>query len=63
LLGLEYESCCYALRLVAGQEKNYINENKAYRFMLQMNFKGLSSVGNMSKQNVEQHIAGFESTF
>ncbi len=60
MLGLEYDSCCYALRLVASREQAYETDKTENRFMLQMQFKGLASVGNISDKILSSDIPGFE---
>jgi LPS-assembly protein len=60
MLGLEYNSCCYAFRLVASQEQAYETEDADIRIMLQMQFKGLGSVGNISDRTLSNDIPGFE---
>jgi len=60
LVGVEYESCCWAIRLVsrtyiatrAGQQDN--------SFMLQFNFKGLSSLGSQADRTLSKSILGYE---
>jgi len=60
MLGLEYNSCCYALRLVVSREQAYVTEDADMRVMLQMQFKGLGSVGNISDRTLSNDIPGFE---
>ncbi|MDH3788082.1 MAG: hypothetical protein OES53_05910, partial [Xanthomonadales bacterium] len=48
--GIEYESCCWALRTVV---RRYLrNRDGDYRngIFLELNFKGLTSVGNKSNR-------------
>lgn len=60
LVGVEYESCCWAIRLVsrtyiatrAGEQDNSI--------MLQFNFKGLSSLGSQAERTLSQSILGYD---
>jgi LPS-assembly protein len=62
-LGIEYDSCCYALRLVVGRDqKNYYAESNNY-VMLQVQFKGLGSLTQSLAgrgRSLEQDIPGFE---
>jgi len=60
MLGIEYDSCCYALRLVVSREQAYVTEDADSRIMLQMQFKGLGSVGNISDRTLANDIHGFE---
>jgi len=60
MLGVEYDSCCYALRLVLSREQDYENDDPDNRIMLQMHFKGLSSIGNISDRKLADDIPGFE---
>lgn len=60
MLGVEYDSCCYALRLVVSREQDYENDDPDNRVMLQMHFKGLSSIGNISDRKLADDIPGFE---
>lgn len=62
LLGLEYESCCYALRLAISREQAYITDEPDYRAMIQFHFKGLASLGNISDRRLLQEIRGFDAT-
>ncbi len=62
LVGLEYDSCCYALRLAVGREQAYLTDEANYRVMLQFHFKGLASVGNISDRSLRADIRGFEAT-
>ncbi|WP_214660492.1 LPS-assembly protein LptD [sulfur-oxidizing endosymbiont of Gigantopelta aegis] len=62
-LGIEYDSCCYALRLVVGRDqKNYYADANNY-VMLQVQFKGLGSLTQSLAgrgHRLEQDIPGFE---
>ncbi len=62
-IGVEYDSCCYALRFIIGREQdNYYSEANNY-VMLQVQFKGLGSLSQAlagSGHNLEQDIPGFE---
>jgi LPS-assembly protein len=60
LLGVEYDSCCYALRLVVGREQDSYHSEADNRIMLQLQLKGLGSVGNISGRSLAQDIPGFE---
>ncbi|MCK5697407.1 MAG: LPS-assembly protein LptD [Gammaproteobacteria bacterium] len=62
-LGLEYDSCCYALRFIVGREQdNYYAKANNY-VMLQIQFKGLGSLSQAlagSGHDLEEDIPGFE---
>jgi len=62
-VGIEYDSCCYALRFLVGREQeNYYAEADNY-VMLQVQFKGLGSLAQSitgSGHNLEEDIPGFE---
>jgi LPS-assembly protein len=60
LVGLEYESCCWAIRLVT---RRYIASRSGEQdssIMLQFNFKGLSSLGSQAEKTLAKSIAGYE---
>ncbi len=62
-IGVEYDSCCYALRFIVGRDqKNYYAEANNY-VMLQVQFKGLGTLSQSvmgKKHRLEQDIPGFE---
>ncbi len=60
MLGVEYDSCCYAMRLVVSREQAYVSDDADTRIMLQMQFKGLGSIGNVSDGTLRDNIPGFE---
>lgn len=61
LVGFEYNSCCWALRLLsrryydAGAENDKVKDS----FMLQLEFKGLTSIGNPIEDIMSKGIPGF----
>ena len=60
--GLEYESCCWGLRLVA---RRYISTRDGTRdtsIGLQLVLKGMSSVGTKADRLLERGILGYSST-
>ncbi len=60
-VGVEYDSCCYALRLIVGQDQsNYFADSNNY-VMMQIQFKGLGSVGQSigGGGNLVDDIPGF----
>ena len=59
LVGVEYESCCWALRTVV---RNFINESgggSTTLFMLQLELKGLTSVGHAIDDLLKDEIIGY----
>ena len=62
-IGLEYDSCCYALRLTFGREQlDYYSDADNY-VMLQIQFKGLGSLSHSiagGGHSLEEDIPGFE---
>ncbi len=60
LVGVEYESCCWAIRLVS---RTYIATREGEQdnsIMLQFNFKGLSSLGSQAERMLSNSILGYE---
>ncbi len=61
-VGVEYDSCCYALRLIVGQDQsNYFADSNNY-VMMQIQFKGLGTVGQSIGSgggNLVDDIPGF----
>ncbi len=60
-VGVEYDSCCYALRLVVGRDqRDYYADSNNY-VMMQIQFKGLGSVGQSigGGSNLVDDIPGF----
>ncbi len=61
-IGLEYNSCCYALRFVVGREQdNYFSDANNY-VMLQLQFKGLGTLSQSAGggHSLIDDIPGFE---
>ncbi len=63
-IGVEYDSCCYALRLVVGREQDDFYADADNYVMLQLQFKGLGSIaqstGGISGGTLVDDIPGFE---
>ncbi len=61
LVGLEYNSCCWALRLLSRRYYDAAAEDNKVKnsFMLQLEFKGLTSVGNPIEEIISAGIPGF----
>jgi len=61
LVGLEYNSCCWALRLLSRRyyDAGAADQKVKNSFMLQLEFKGLTSVGNPIEEIISAGIPGF----
>ena len=60
LAGLEYSSCCWAMRLVARSYIRDINAEKENSIQLQIVLKGLSRIGDNIGTLLQQSIHGYE---
>ena len=64
-IGIEYESCCYAVRLVAGREQADYYSDAENSVLIQFRFKGLGSLsqnsGSLNNRSLSDSIPGFES--
>jgi LPS-assembly protein len=60
LVGLEYESCCWAIRVVTRRYIAARTGEQDSSIMLQFNFKGLSSLGSQAEKTLSKSIAGYE---
>jgi len=60
LAGLEYSSCCWALRLVARNYIRGINAEKENSIQLQIVLKGLSRIGDNIGTLLKQSIDGYD---
>ncbi len=59
LLGLEYQSCCYALRFVVRNYVNGIGQNNNAMFV-QLELKGLTRIGQDVSSLLENGILGYQ---
>jgi len=57
--GIEYESCCWRLRVVAGRYVSTRTGQQDTSVALQLELKGLSSVGTTSTSFFERNIRGY----
>jgi len=57
--GLEYESCCWGLRLVTRRHISTRDGNRDTSFGLQLVLKGMSSVGTGADRMLERGILGY----
>ncbi len=58
-LGFEYSNCCWALRAVGRRYINDINQDANTAFYLQLELKGLTSVGNKVGDFLEDNLLGY----
>lgn len=68
LYGLQYDSCCWAVRFVAGRAFVNLNPNNTPQynteFFVQFALKGLGNVGSSDpSQRLSSSIMGYQSTF
>jgi LPS-assembly protein len=57
--GIEYSDCCWALRFVGRHYVNDIDQDDNTAYYLQLEFKGLTSVGNKVGEFLEDNILGY----
>lgn len=58
--GLEFESCCYATRLVVREHRTSATDPVDTAVFLQLELKGLTSLGDSIDRFLEQGILGYE---
>lgn len=68
LSGLQYDSCCWAVRFITGRSFLNLSANNTYQydtqFFVQLALKGLGNVGNADPtQLISTSIAGYQSNF
>jgi LPS-assembly protein len=61
LVGLEYESCCWGLRLVSRRYLSTRDGTRDSSVGLQLVLKGMSSVGTSADTMLERGILGYSS--
>lgn len=66
--GLQYDSCCWALRVVASRQFTFLSTNNSpqydTRYYIEWLFKGLSSIGyNSASSLLESKIPGYNGSF
>jgi LPS-assembly protein len=61
--GIEYQSCCWALRAVARHYVNDVNAGANNAFFVQLELKGLAGIGKAAGQLVERSVPGYEPGF
>ncbi|EIJ41350.1 organic solvent tolerance protein OstA [Beggiatoa alba B18LD] len=62
-LGLEYESCCWAIRGVARRYLNTIEGDYLHGFFLEVELKGLGGFGKKADAFLEDNIVGYDDRF
>jgi LPS-assembly protein len=61
LAGLEYEECCWALRLLARQQRdNPDDDNPTNSVLVELELKGLAGIGSDINDILEKAIFGYE---
>ncbi|MEL6214645.1 MAG: LPS-assembly protein LptD, partial [Pseudomonadota bacterium] len=60
--GLEYESCCWGVRVVSRRFISRRDGTADTAISVQLELKGLTSVGDPADQLLEQGILGYQST-
>jgi LPS-assembly protein len=61
--GVEYESCCWALRTVLRRYVSGVGAQQTDSIFLQLEFKGLTGVGRSTVDFLERSIPGYENEF
>jgi len=67
LYGLQYDSCCWAVRFITGRSFVNLSANNTYQydtqFFVQFALKGLVSLGNDPTQLLNSSISGYQTNF
>ena len=61
--GVEYESCCWAVRAVGRRFLSSLDGNFQTAFFLQVELKGLAGIGQKTVDFLTENISGYESDF
>ena len=59
LIGVQYESCCFAVRLAASEQVSRRDGTTDKSLWLQLEFKGLAGVGSSARRQFESDILGY----
>jgi len=59
--GLEYESCCYVVRAIGRQFLSDLDGDENNAFLIQLELKGLTSLGDRVKDFLGKGILGYDS--
>lgn len=62
-IGLEYNSCCWATRIISRRYLSNIEGSYASGFYIEFEFKGLGGVGKKADSFLEQSVFGYEDHF
>ena len=60
LVGLQYESCCFALRFGASEQVSRRDGATDESYWLQLEFKGLAGIGTSARSRFESDILGYK---
>ena len=67
LLGLQYDTCCWAIRLVGGQAFTNLSTNNSpqyhNQYYMQFAFKGLGNIGTGNPSGLLSRISGYNTQF
>lgn len=58
--GVEYESCCWSVQLLARAQRDALDEDLNQSIYLTLELKGLASLGRGLEQSVEHGILGYD---
>jgi len=56
--GVEYESCCWSMRVIARAQRNAVDEDLNHSIYLTLQLKGLANLGRGLEESVERGILG-----
>ena len=59
MVGLQYESCCWAVRVASSRQVSNRDGSKDTAVMLQLDFKGLAGLGSNARSRFERDILGY----
>jgi LPS-assembly protein len=59
MVGLQYESCCWAARIASSRQVSNRDGSKDSAIMLQLEFKGLAGLGSNARNRFERDILGY----
>jgi len=59
MVGVQYESCCWAVRVASSRQVSNRDGSKDTALMLQLDFKGLAGLGSNARNRFEHDILGY----
>ena len=59
MVGLQYESCCWAVRMASARQVSNRDGSKDTSLLLQLDFKGLAGLGSNARNRFERDILGY----